>query len=141
MVNVIFCAHGDLAVSMLNSVNMVYGETQNITPLLFNRGENAENLVNKMQDVMAKNQHDSWLIAVDLQGGSPYNAAARLAFSNSRIQVISGLSLPLALEIADNQQVMAAEELTDYLLDIGTQCVQSFRHQQNNEEEEEADFI
>lgn len=59
MVNVIFCAHGDLAVSMLNSVNMVYGETQNITPLLFNRGENAENLVNKMQDVMAKNQHDS----------------------------------------------------------------------------------
>lgn len=45
MVNVIFCAHGDLAVSMLNSVNMVYGETQNITPLLFNRGENAENLV------------------------------------------------------------------------------------------------
>lgn len=47
MVNVIFCAHGDLAVSMLNSVNMVYGETQNITPLLFNRGENAENLVKK----------------------------------------------------------------------------------------------
>ncbi|CNC35231.1 mannose/fructose/sorbose PTS transporter subunit IIA [Yersinia alsatica] len=140
MVKVIFCAHGDLAVSMLNSVNMVYGETQNITPLLFNRGENAENLVEKMQDVMAKSDNSSWLIAVDLQGGSPYNAAARLAFGNNHIQVISGLSLPLALEIADNQQTMAAEELTDYLLDIGTQCVQSFRHQQCNEEEE-ADFI
>ncbi|WP_145577401.1 mannose/fructose/sorbose PTS transporter subunit IIA [Yersinia alsatica] len=140
MVKVIFCAHGDLAVSMLNSVNMVYGETQNITPLLFNRGENAENLVEKMQEIMAKSDNSSWLIAVDLQGGSPYNAAARLAFGNNHIQVISGLSLPLALEIADNQQTMAAEELTDYLLDIGTQCVQSFRHQQCNEEEE-ADFI
>ncbi|ATM97050.1 sorbose-specific PTS uptake system component [Yersinia frederiksenii] len=140
MVKVIFCAHGDLAVSMLNSVNMVYGATQNITPLLFNRGENAENLVEKMQDVMAKSEHSSWLIAVDLQGGSPYNAAARLAFGKSHIQVISGLSLPLALEIADNQQTMTAKELTDYLLEIGTQCVQSFHHQQCCEEEE-ADFI
>ncbi|AHM75578.1 PTS sugar transporter subunit IIA [Yersinia hibernica] len=140
MVNVIFCAHGDLAVSMLNSVNMVYGETQNITPLLFNRGENAEDLVIKMQEAMANNPNDTWLIAVDLQGGSPYNAAARLAFSNNHIHVVSGLSLPLALEIADNQQTMAAEELTEYLLDIGTQCVQSFRHQQSSAEEE-ADFI
>ncbi|WP_042806611.1 mannose/fructose/sorbose PTS transporter subunit IIA [Yersinia massiliensis] len=140
MVNVIFCAHGDLAVSMLNSVNMVYGETQNITPLLFNRGENAEDLVMRMQDVMAKSEENAWLIAVDLQGGSPYNAAARLAFGDSRIQVVSGLSLPLALEIADNQHSMAAEELTDYLLEIGAQCVQSFRHQQNIAEEE-ADFI
>ncbi len=140
MVNVIFCAHGDLAVSMLNSVNMVYGETQNITPLLFNRGENAEDLVTKMQNVMAKNEENAWLIAVDLQGGSPYNAAARLAFGDSRIQVVSGLSLPLALEIADNQHSMDAEELTDYLLEIGAQCVQSFCHQQNIAEEE-ADFI
>ncbi len=140
MVNVIFCAHGDLAVSMLNSVNMVYGETQNITPLLFNRGENAEDLVTKMKDVMANSEENAWLIAVDLQGGSPYNAAAQLAFGDSRIQVVSGLSLPLALEIADNQHSMDAEELTDYLLDIGAQCVQSFRHQQNIAEEE-ADFI
>ena len=45
MVSVIFCAHGDLAVSMLNSVNMVYGATQNITPLLFNRGVYVVDLV------------------------------------------------------------------------------------------------
>ncbi|MFA3777592.1 PTS sugar transporter subunit IIA [Yersinia sp. 1652 StPb PI] len=140
MVSVIFCAHGDLAVSMLNSVNMVYGETQNITPLLFNRGENAEDLVTKMQDVMAHSDSCSWLIAVDLQGGSPYNAAARLAFNNHNIQVISGLSLPLALEIVDNQHSMAVRELADYLLEIGAQCVQSFHHLQNVEEEE-ADFI
>ncbi len=62
--------------------------------------------------------------AVDLQCGSPWNAAAMLAMRNPRLRVISGLSLPLALELVDNQDSMNVDELCEHLTQIAKQtCV------------------
>ncbi|MEH5033970.1 hypothetical protein PO430_24210, partial [Escherichia coli] len=69
-------------------------------------------------------RQDEWLIAVDLQCGSPWNAAAMLAMRNPRLRVISGLSLPLALELVDNQDSMNVDELCEHLTQIAKQsCV------------------
>jgi PTS system sorbose-specific IIA component len=141
MVKVIFCAHGHLAAAMLDSVEMVFGKTDAITALSFERGENAENIIEKMTAVMAPDNAQAWLVAVDLMGGSPYNAAANLALRDENIQVVTGLSLPLALEIADNQSSMTAAELADHLVDVGRQCVLSFRRITNNDQKEEEDFL
>jgi PTS system sorbose-specific IIA component len=67
-------------------------------------GENASDIAGKLQKLVSAYIHNEWLIAVDLQCGSPWNAAATLAMHNPQLRVISGLSLPLALELVDNQQ-------------------------------------
>ncbi|MEE3661065.1 mannose/fructose/sorbose PTS transporter subunit IIA [Brenneria sp. g21c3] len=136
---VILCAHGKLAPALLDSVNMVYGATGPIHPLIFSKGQNADDIMRNMQQIMAQLPPQPWLIAVDLFGGSPYNAAAMLALKNPQLEVITGISLPLCLEIADNQQGMSARQLAVHLTEIGKACVCSLRDLHTCEEEE-ADF-
>ena len=108
MVNVIFCAHGQLACAMLDSVRMVYGDVQ-ASAVAFMPG--------------------------DLQCGSPWNAAAGLAMKNPRLRVISGLSLPLALELVDNQQTLTADALCAHLTTIASQCCVVWRQPETIEED------
>ncbi|WP_437889525.1 mannose/fructose/sorbose PTS transporter subunit IIA [Phytobacter sp. V91] len=123
MVNVIFCAHGQLACAMLESVQMVYGEV-NVSAVAFVPGENANDIASKLEKLVSAHIQDEWLIAVDLQCGSPWNAAATLAMRNPELRVISGLSLPLALELVDNQASMNVDELCTHLTTIARQtCV------------------
>ena len=123
MVNVIFCAHGQLACAMLDSVRMVYGDVQ-ASAVAFMPGENASDIATRLDELVSTHNDSEWLIAVDLQCGSPWNAAAMLAMRNPRLRVISGLSLPLALELVDNQDSMNVDELCEHLTQIAKQtCV------------------
>ncbi|EFD5002806.1 PTS sorbose transporter subunit IIA [Escherichia coli] len=134
MVNAIFCAHGKLACAMLESVQMVYGDA-NIEAVEFVPGENASDIVAKLEKLVSIHNQDEWLIAVDLQCGSPWNAAATLAMRNPRLRVISGLSLPLALELVDNQSSMNADELCDHLLTIAQQTCVVWKQLETTEED------
>ncbi|HBA3070645.1 TPA: PTS mannose/fructose/sorbose transporter subunit IIC [Escherichia coli] len=77
MVNAIFCAHGKLACAMLESVQMVYGNA-NVEAVEFVPGENAGDIVAKLEKLVSIHNQDEWLIAVDLQCGSPWNAAGQV---------------------------------------------------------------
>ena len=134
MVNVIFCAHGQLACAMLDSVRMVYGDVH-VSAVAFVPGENAGDIAGKLEKLVSTHKEEEWLIAVDLQCGSPWNAAAGLAMKNPRLRVISGLSLPLALELVDNQQTMHAEELCQHLETIASQCCVTWRQPETVEED------
>ncbi|XXD07190.1 mannose/fructose/sorbose PTS transporter subunit IIA [Klebsiella sp. R445] len=139
MVNVIFCAHGQLAGAMLDSVRMVYGDVE-VSAVEFVPGENAADIAAKLEKLVSTHSDSEWLIAVDLQCGSPWNAAAGLAMSNPRLRVISGLSLPLALELVDNQHSMSAETLCDHLIAIASQCCVVWRQPETIPESIEEDF-
>lgn len=65
MVNAIFCAHGKLACAMLESVQMVYGNA-NVEAVEFVPGENAGDIVAKLERLVSIHNRDEWLIAVDL---------------------------------------------------------------------------
>lgn len=134
MVNLIFCAHGELACAMLDSVRMVYGEV-NISAVAFVPGENAGDIAVKLKKLVSAHNQGEWLIVVDLQCGSPWNAAAALAMENPQLRVISGLSLPLALEAADNQDAMNVDALCQHLTDIARQCCVVWQQPETVEED------
>lgn len=123
MVNAIFCAHGKLACAMLESVQMVYGNA-NVEAVEFVPDENAGDIVAKLEKLVSIHNHDEWLIAVDLQCGSPWNAGAMLAM---RILRPAGNQRPFsaaALELIDNQDSMNVDELCEHLTQIAKQsCV------------------
>lgn len=134
MVNAIFCAHGKLASAMLESVQMVYGDVH-VLAVEFVPGENAGDIVKKLSTLVNTRISDEWLIAVDLQCGSPWNAAATLAMRHPAIRVISGLSLPLALELVDNQRTMNVDELCQHLTTIAQQTCVVWQHLETTEED------
>ncbi|WBW61160.1 mannose/fructose/sorbose PTS transporter subunit IIA [Klebsiella electrica] len=134
MVNVIFCAHGQLACAMLDSVRMVYGDVT-ASAVAFMPGENASDIATRLNELVSTHNDSEWLIAVDLQCGSPWNAAAGLAMKNPQLRVISGLSLPLALELVDNQQTLTADALCTHLMTIASQCCVVWRQPETIEED------
>lgn len=134
MVNALFCAHGSLACAMRDSVQMVYGEVS-VDALEFVPGENTHDIVAKMASRINAHPDEAWLIAVDLQFGSPWNAAATLAMRNASIRVISGLSLPMALELVDNQNNMDVDALCEHLTTIARQACAVWQATQTTEED------
>lgn len=134
MIKALFCAHGSLACAMLASVQMVYGDVD-VDAVEFIPGENVNDIMAKLEQRINAHPCDEWLIAVDLQCGSPWNAAATLAVRNSNIRVISGLSLPLALELVDNQSNMNMDKLCEHLTVIARQCCVVWQHTETIEED------
>lgn len=121
MIKVIMCAHGELAVAMKQSIEMVYGSCNDVNAITFNNHENRETLVQKISTQLDKTEPT--LIIVDLFGGSPFNAASEVAFNLPHVEVITGMSLPLCLEMVDNLSDLELPQLVAHLVEVGKSCV------------------
>lgn len=139
----ILAAHGKLAQEVLNSANMVFGQIDRLDTVEFVPGENTENLKAKYQEIIKQyDQKEEILFLVDLFGGSPYNAAFETVIQEERMDVITGLSLPMLIDVVGiremNQGLKAAEvyaKLTP--LEYAKSCKQLFGNEQEEEEEED----
>ena len=135
----IIAAHGQLAQEVVNSANMVFGGIENAEAVTFVPGENAEDLKQKYQEHMTEGE--DVLFLVDLFGGSPYNAAFQIAAQAENTDVISGLSLPMLLDVVGIRETckeIRPWEVYDKLgKDTYIKSCRSLLKQQKEEEEED----
>ena len=89
----IVSAHGMLAKEVVNSAGMVFGAIDDLDIVTFVPGENAETLKARYKE------DEEILFLVDLFGGSPYNAAFETVIGQDRMDVITGLSLPMLIDV------------------------------------------
>ena len=57
MGNVIFCAHGQLACAMLDSVRMVYGDVH-VSAVAFVPGEKAGDIADKLEKLLSPHKQE-----------------------------------------------------------------------------------
>jgi len=98
MVGIIAISHGPFSKALIKSVEMVYGKQDKVEAISLDPGESVENLKNRINEIIKEFQVDEVLVMVDLLGGTPYNASS-LEIENSNINVITGLNMPMLLEI------------------------------------------
>lgn len=104
MIHLIVACHGRFAEELVNSAAMVFGEAEGVHAVTFMPGEGPEDLIRKYEAIMAEaGISDDVLFLVDLFGGSPYNAAIRVAAPTARVDVLSGVNLPMLLELLDSR--------------------------------------
>ena len=104
MIHLIVACHGRFAEELVNSAAMVFGEAEDVHAVTFMPGEGPEDLIRKYEAIMAEaGISDDVLFLVDLFGGSPYNAAIRVAAPTARADVLSGVNLPMLLELLDSR--------------------------------------
>ncbi|MBP9479237.1 MAG: PTS sugar transporter subunit IIA [Sebaldella sp.] len=132
---IILAGHGKIGTSMLESTEMVIGECNNFYSVEFHKGESPEDILDKYRKIIGENINEDILILTDLFGGSPYNAAAMLAMTNEKVEVLTGLSLPLCAELA-TMEAICAKESVEYLKNSSKDFVVSFRDQIIDDEEE-----
>ena len=104
MIHLIVACHGRFAEELVNSAAMVFGEAEGVHAVTFMPGEGPEDLIAKYEAIMGEaGVSDDVLFLVDLFGGSPYNAAIRVVAPTARADVLSGVNLPMLLELLDSR--------------------------------------
>ena len=96
----IVSAHGMLAKEVVNSAGMVFGAIDDLDIVTFVPGENAETLKARYKELIDGYKEDEEILfLVELFGRSPYNAAFETVIGQERMDVITGLSLPMLIDV------------------------------------------
>lgn len=116
MVNIIIISHGAFCEGLLNSLQMVAGDTYGVRAVSLIPGESPEAYREKLALVL-EGFHDAsdsgTIILSDIAGGTPYLSAAYLS-KQYKIGLISGMNMPMLLTLAmERTEEMTLEELVE----------------------------
>lgn len=131
-VPVIFVGHGGYAAGVRDAAEMILGEQEHVGTVSLPPNGSLEQLGEDItaelvrlgaQNSVGTDPQTGALVLADLMGGSPSNAAARLALTNPDLHLVSGLNLPMVLEVLTSIEETAAA-LAGVALHAGREGVQ-----------------
>lgn len=137
MNRMILVAHGKLADEMKNSAEMICGALSEVSSIEFLKEDGFDTIQEKISAQMTDTEA-SYLIFTDLFGGTPYNASCGITLeqTESKIRVLSGMSLPLVLETANMLSHYYLDDIVKFILRISSETVKVFQPQLAEEQEE-----
>lgn len=138
MVAIIVGTHGSFSKQILRSAEMIFGLQENVSSVTFETGEGLEDLVEKYKNESDKlDCKEGILFLVDLFGGSPFNAASRIVTQNDNMDVLTGINLPMLLEIYGARGFSNLEELVSIGKKAGVEGIKSLREVFSETEDDE----
>ncbi|AIQ12292.1 PTS sugar transporter subunit IIA [Paenibacillus durus] len=138
MIGVIVGTHGKFSEELLRSTSMVFGELENVAGVTFEPGESVNGLVEKFKAALDTiDWSDGVIFLVDLFGGSPYNAASRIAAGYENMDIVSGVNLPMIVDVMVNRSTEQLADLADLAIRAGQDSMKSFRSIRDSQTEEE----
>lgn len=120
MIGIQVVSHGEMAEGMIDSLSMIFGDTENV---IFNELERGADVDQFRAEVLKSTEsimsEDGVLILTDIFGASPYNSAMINSrdVDSDKYKVICGVNLPLLIEAVSNRSFMNIDELYKHLLD------------------------
>jgi mannose PTS system EIIA component len=109
MVAVIFVGHGGFPQGVLDAVEMILGQQPSVAVVSLPPNGSSEELGEQVRAAIDRlGGADGALVLADLMGGSPANAVGLLALRDRSVQVVSGLNLPMVLEVLTSTEDTAA---------------------------------
>lgn len=112
---ILILTHGRFGEELVKSAEMIVGEIKNIKVFSLMPEMSAEDYRNKVADYL-KEVDNEVISLVDLFGGTPSNTVAALS-QKFDIEIISGLNLPMLLEVYMNLSEKSTKELADLAID------------------------
>ena len=137
MVAIIVGTHGNLSRELIRTCEMILGKRENIGAVTLEPGDSADGLVEKYKKtIKSLDGKDGVVFLTDLFGGSPYNAACKIAMTKDNIGVVAGVNLSMALEVF-NLQDLPVGEIVEIAQSAGKQGIIAFKKIDVNNHEEE----
>jgi PTS system mannose-specific IIA component len=126
MVGIVLVSHGEMAAGMLDAARMIVGEQDQILPISLNEEDDVEGLMGRIANAIKEiDTGEGILVLVDVFGASPFNASARLAMGEAKIEVITGMNLPMLLELAIQRGNQGFEALVQIALTAGISSIRT----------------
>ena len=140
MVAIVVGTHGNFSRELIRTCEMILGKLENIGAVTLEPGESTDGLIEKYKSTVKRlDAKDGVVFITDLFGGSPYNAACKIAVENDNIGVVAGVNLSMALEVFSLQN-LTVEEIVELAQTSGKQGIKAFNKISVNHNEEEEDL-
>jgi PTS system mannose-specific IIA component len=126
MIGLVLVSHGKLAEGLVDAMQMITGEQEAVRAIGLLETEDVEGLMEKVsQAIQEVDSGEGALIMVDLFGASPFNASARLVMSSTgrTLEVVTGMNLPMVVELAVQRDGLSLEEAVNLVLKVGPEGV------------------
>ena len=141
MFGIIVGTHGRFAEELVKSCEMICGEQSNVRAVTLVPGEGPDDVVAKYETAIRELKcEDGVLFLNDLFGGSPYNAACRLVISNEAYGIVTGVNLPMLIEMCSAQMADDGSDvkaLMERAVEAGRDGTQTFHASQISDDEED----
>lgn len=116
MNQIILASHGELAKGMKNTLDMIIGNVESIKAFSSYRDEEIK-IGNLIEEVIMENYDiNKIFVLTDIFGGSVNNEIIDLMKKYPKINLISGMNLPLVISIATSDNI-SEELLNQYIKD------------------------
>nr|5IM4_F Chain F, Phosphotransferase system, mannose/fructose-specific component IIA [Caldanaerobacter subterraneus subsp. tengcongensis MB4]5IM4_G Chain G, Phosphotransferase system, mannose/fructose-specific component IIA [Caldanaerobacter subterraneus subsp. tengcongensis MB4]5IM4_H Chain H, Phosphotransferase system, mannose/fructose-specific component IIA [Caldanaerobacter subterraneus subsp. tengcongensis MB4]5IM4_I Chain I, Phosphotransferase system, mannose/fructose-specific component IIA [Cal len=117
---VLIITHGDFGKGLLSGAEVIIGKQENVHTVGLNLGDNIEKVAKEvMRIIIAKLAEDKEIIiVVDLFGGSPFNIALEM-MKTFDVKVITGINMPMLVELLTSINVYDTTELLENISKIG----------------------
>ncbi len=124
MINVVLVSHGDLGAALIRAAEMIMGPMEQIFSVPLLPGEAPEGFGAKLLTALAGIAGQDVLVLIDLFGGTPYNVAACQVL-NSNCECVTGVNLPMLLEVLCARENSSLDELAATAVQAGQDSVKN----------------
>ncbi len=119
MIGVLITTHGSLGEELIKAAELIKGSLKGIIPVSVDQTKGVEEVKKEIGSALKKlEQGQGVLILTDLFGGTPSNIS--LSFMKpGKVEVLTGVNLPMLLKIHDKRAEMNLSEFSHYIKDYG----------------------
>ncbi|HOL53512.1 MAG TPA: PTS sugar transporter subunit IIA [Coprothermobacter proteolyticus] len=116
--------HGRLGEGLLDAMQMIAGPQEKVDFVSLKEGDSIDELKERiLSAVKMLDDGSGVLVFVDMFGASPSNAAAYLL--NENVEVITGVNLPMLLEIVSFRETSSLQELSANAMTAGVESIKN----------------
>lgn len=124
VIGIVIVAHGDLGKELLGAAELISGKHEKVVSLGLHADDAIEALPGRISEAIDSiGEVDGVLVLVDLFGGSPGNATLR-CLAQMDFECVSGVNLPMLLEVLMLREGTDAKELAAQALQSGRTGIQ-----------------
>jgi len=122
MTGLVVVTHAGLATSLIAAATMITGTSDGCEAVELHAGDPADGMVSRIAASLERVGQDGAIIMTDMFGGTPSNAAMSF-LQEGKVEVVTGVNLPMMVEFLSRRERMSLEELCASLLRCGRESV------------------
>jgi PTS system mannose-specific IIA component len=122
MIGIVIAAHGEFADGIKSAITLISGTQKNLETVALREGDSIEGYKERLHaKILEVNDGNGVIVFSDLFGASPANAAAN--FAGGDVIVITGMNLPMILEILAVRNSAAIGDLAKIAISAGRDAI------------------
>lgn len=119
---VLLVSHGDLSKSLIDSTEMLVGDTSGLDYMVFDKKMGIDELQELFVKYLEDNEEEL-LIFTDIKGGTPFNVASILTKDMDNVNIFYGMNLPMVVEVALYKDTFSMPELVKQIESNISECI------------------